>query len=100
MRRIECESPWIIPRYVIQPEVGGAGLWISAVGDKTLFVWGEPNIVKTCFHIQRVDWLTATIHPAVLTTLPLMARIEDQHAVVRDGKGVVIEGNNITPNLV
>ena len=73
---------------------------IGAVSDKTLFVRGEPVLETTCGHLQRADWLTATIHPAVLDMLPLEARIKHQHSIVRDGKGEVIGVNKIIPNLV
>src|SRR5262245_39972346 len=99
-RSVEGEGRGVAPRYVTQPEVGGAGLGIAAVGDKTLFVRGEPMLVNTCGHVQRVDWLTAPIHPAVLATMPLEARVKYQHAIVRDGKSEVIDGNKFTPNLV
>src|SRR5262245_35533802 len=54
-RRIEGEARRVAPRYVIQPEIGGEGLRIAAISDKTLFVRGEPMLVITCDYVQRVD---------------------------------------------
>src|SRR5262245_17868678 len=97
---VEGEALGFAPRYVTQPEVRCAGLGIDAVGDKTLFVRGEPRTGITCVQVQRVDLLTATIPPAVLPALPIEARIKNQDSVVRDGKSEVIDANYITPDLV
>src|SRR5262249_36728723 len=55
LRWIEGEALRVAPRYVIQPEVECAGLGIRPLGDKTLFVRREPDLVNTCSHVQRVE---------------------------------------------
>src|SRR5215510_8482845 len=47
-RRIEGEARGGAPGYAIQPEIGGAKLGIGEVGDKTLFIRGEPELSNTC----------------------------------------------------